>query len=65
MKCRYAFLLVLICVFISPAPAQINRSSQTGGNANIRGMVLLPNGSPVNEPVKVTLKVMRGDQATT
>ena len=27
--------------------------------------MLLPNGSPVNEPVKVTLKVMRGDQATT
>jgi len=66
MKSRYVFLLVLICVFISPAPAQINRSSQTSGSsANIRGIVLLPNGSPVNEPVKVTLKVMRGDQATT
>lgn len=25
----------------------------------------MPNGSPVNEPVKVTLKVMRGDQAAT
>ena len=25
----------------------------------------MPNGAPVNEPVKVTLKVMRGDQATT
>jgi tetratricopeptide (TPR) repeat protein len=66
MKRRYVFLLVLICVFVSPAFAQTTRSSQNSvGHANIRGIILLPNGSPVNEPVKVTLKVMRGDQSIT
>ena len=59
-------LLFLIAGCVPTAFAQGNRSTQrSGGDAYIRGIVVLPNGSPVNEPVKVTLKVLRGDQATT
>src|SRR5689334_17831991 len=64
---KYCLLLVSLISASFPAVyGQVTRSTQnSGGNANIRGIVLLPNGSPVNEPVKVTLKVLRGDQATT
>jgi predicted Zn-dependent protease len=63
---RLLLLLFLMAGSVSTVPAQANRSTQrSGGDAYIRGVVLLPNGSPVNEPVKVTLKVLRGDQATT
>src|SRR5689334_6085847 len=66
MKCRSVLLFVLICIFVPPASAQIVRATPAPtGDANIRGIVLLANGSPVNEPVKVTLKVLRGDQAAT
>jgi tetratricopeptide (TPR) repeat protein len=67
MNFRSLLLLFLIACFAPAASAQVSRSPtpRTGGDANIRGIVLLPNGSPVNEPVKVTLKVLRGDQATT
>lgn len=65
MNFRRLLLVFLIACFTPAASAQINRSTQrSGGDASIRGIVLLPNGSPVNEPVKVTLKVLRGDQAT-
>jgi tetratricopeptide (TPR) repeat protein len=65
MDFRRLLLLLLIACSIPAASAQVNRSTQrSGGDASIKGIVLLPNGSPVNEPVKVTLKVLRGDQAT-
>ncbi len=63
---RLLLLLFLTAGSLGAVSAQANRSTQrSGGDAYIRGVVLLPNGSPVNEPVKVTLKVLRGDQATT
>src|SRR5436190_4546370 len=65
MRLRRLLLLFLIAGAVQTASAQGNRSTQrSGGDGSIRGIVLLPNGSPVTEPVKVTLKVMRGDQAT-
>jgi tetratricopeptide (TPR) repeat protein len=66
MNFRRLLLLFLIASLAPAASAQSNRSTPgSGGDASIKGIVLLPNGSPVNEPVKVTLKVLRGDQATT
>jgi tetratricopeptide (TPR) repeat protein len=65
MNLRRLLLPFLIACFVTAAFAQANRSAQrSGGDGNITGIILLPNGSPVNEPVKVVLKVMRGDQAT-
>ena len=62
------FLLIVLC--FSCAEAQRvkpnKRTDQTSiGEAIIRGVVLLPDGSHVTEPVKVTLKVLRGDQDAT
>jgi tetratricopeptide (TPR) repeat protein len=66
MNFRRLLLLFLFASLAPAASAQLNRSTpSSGGDASIKGIVLLPNGSPVNEPVKVTLKVLRGDQATT
>ncbi|HEX3086137.1 MAG TPA: tetratricopeptide repeat protein [Pyrinomonadaceae bacterium] len=66
MNFRRLLLLFLIASLAPAASAQLKRSTpSSGGDASIKGIVLLPNGSPVNEPVKVTLKVLRGDQATT
>jgi predicted Zn-dependent protease len=66
MNVRRLLPLFLIACSVPLVSAQTNRSTQrSGGDAYIRGIVLLPNGSPVNEPVKVTLKVLRGDQAQT
>ncbi|HYW71070.1 MAG TPA: tetratricopeptide repeat protein [Pyrinomonadaceae bacterium] len=66
MKSRAFLLCLLICVAVSSALAQGTRSTQnSGGDGAIRGVVVLANGSPVTEPVKITLKVLRGDQATT
>jgi len=66
MNLRGLLLLLLIACSVSAVSAQANRSTQrSGGDASIKGIVLMPNGSPVNEPVKVTLKVLRGDQAIT
>jgi Tfp pilus assembly protein PilF len=64
MKACLLLLFVIGCLV--PASAQVNRSAQrSGGEGSIRGIVLLPDGSPVKEPVKVTLKVLRGDQSIT
>src|SRR5690242_10041534 len=50
MNFRRLFLVLLIACFAPAAFAQINRPTQrSGGDASIRGIVLLPNGSPVNE----------------
>ena len=65
MKCRSLLLLCLVCCLSNAVFIQASRLTQTRADASIRGIVLFPNGTPVNEPVKVTLKVMRGEQATT
>jgi tetratricopeptide (TPR) repeat protein len=63
---KVCLLLLFLCGGLASASAQVNRSAQrSGGEGSIRGVVLLPDGSPVKEPVKVTLKVLRGDQSTT
>src|SRR6266576_161581 len=63
---KICFLLLFLFGCLLPASAQGNRSTQrSGGEGGIRGIVLLPDGSPIKEPVKVTLKVLRGDQSTT
>jgi tetratricopeptide (TPR) repeat protein len=63
---KVCFLLLFLIGCLVPASAQVTRSTQrSGGEGSIRGIVLLPDGSPVKEPVKVTLKVIRGDQSIT
>jgi tetratricopeptide (TPR) repeat protein len=62
---KSVLLLCLVAGCVSIAAGQSRSTQNAIGDANIRGIVLLSNGSPVNEPVKVTLKVLRGDQATT
>src|SRR5262249_13101809 len=62
------FFLTVLC--FSCAAAQPGKPSKaidptSSGKATIRGVVLMPDGSPVTEPVKVTLKVLRGDQDAT
>lgn len=44
------------------ACGQAPRNLGSIGSASIRGTVVLPDGSPVTEAVKVTLKVLRGDR---
>jgi Flp pilus assembly protein TadD len=44
---------------LSPRPAAPSSNSQ----GSIRGQVVMPDGSPVGDAVKVTLKVPRGDRA--
>ena len=64
MKVCFLFLLLLGCLL--PVSAQGSRAPQrSGGEGSIRGIVLMPDGSQVKEPVKVTLKVLRGDQSVT
>jgi tetratricopeptide (TPR) repeat protein len=59
-------LLLLLC---GTAAAQGGGGSQsneaTGGQntGSIQGRVVLPNGSPVSRPVKVTLRVLQGDKS--
>lgn len=57
-------LLALAGLLGTPeAPGQAANGLASGALASIRGSVVLPDGTPVPEAVKVTLKVMRGDQA--
>ncbi len=67
MKSLYALLIA--CFLFAPAHSQTARTPKspeiTTGDGSIRGVVLLPDGSPVSEAMRVTLKVLRGDQATT
>jgi len=67
MKLLYALLVA--CFLSAPASSQTPRTPKspepTTGDGSIRGVVLLPDGSPVAEAMRVTLKVLRGDQATT
>ena len=58
-------LLALMVIVIAPATfGQSSSGLASGAKASIRGTVMMPGGSPVWEAVKVTLKVMRGNQAT-
>jgi Flp pilus assembly protein TadD len=74
MKARKAlkavlFLLLLCGVAEAQGGGPTGRppsSSEGVGNPNagsIRGRVVLPDGSPVSEPIRVTLRVLRGDQS--
>ncbi|MDT5157948.1 MAG: hypothetical protein QOH51_2305 [Acidobacteriota bacterium] len=45
-----------------PPSSSEGLNSQTG---SIRGRVVLPDGSPVSEPIRLTLRVLRGDQSIT
>src|SRR5882762_10848455 len=63
-------LIVIPLLLVCCAAAQTRKDSKAGnqstdGDASIRGMVQMPDGSQIAEPMKVTLKVLRGDQATT
>jgi predicted Zn-dependent protease len=62
-----AFLLLALgfsCIHAQTAkPAKPEHTSS--GEATIRGVVVMPDGSAITEPVKVTLKVLRGDQDST
>jgi Flp pilus assembly protein TadD len=63
---RNAWVLVLLLLgWTVSRTVQGQPRSGTGSipQASIRGSVALPDGSPVSEAVKVTLKVLRGDQA--
>jgi predicted Zn-dependent protease len=63
---RVCLLLLFVFGCFVSTSAQANRATQrSGGEGSIRGIVHLPDGSPVKEPVKVTLKILRGDQSTT
>ena len=58
--------LLTLAVLASP-PAIFGQGLaglSSGAQASIRGTVTLPDGSRLSEAVKVTLKVLRGDQAT-
>ncbi len=50
--------------FVYAQPRSFSRSA-TDAPGSIRGRVVLPNGSPLAEAVKVNLRVLRGDQAIT
>lgn len=47
----------------SVRPTHPSTSSESG-SGSIRGRVVLPNGAPFSEAIKITLLVMRGSQAT-
>ena len=52
--------LAAALVFSLPAAAALGQSRRPG---SIRGRVLLPDGRPVTSPVKVSLRVLRGEKA--
>jgi tetratricopeptide (TPR) repeat protein len=63
-------ILALLLIFPGFVYAQTGSSSLPGrpptdAPGSIRGHVVLPNGTPLAEAVKVNLKVLRGDQAIT
>ncbi len=58
-------LALLLLGWTVSRPVEGQSAGGTGSipQAGIRGSVALPDGSPISEAVKVTLKVLRGDQA--
>ena len=65
MRVESRLILTLPLVFAGVVSAQTARTGGVGGdrNGSIRGYITMPDGSPVAEAVKVTLKVLRGDQS--
>ena len=44
-------------------PPRTESSASGASPGTIRGRVLMPDGSPVSQPIRVTLSVLRGDQS--
>jgi tetratricopeptide (TPR) repeat protein len=63
---RGVLLAVVLTLSVPGLPtlAQGSRGIPASSQASIRGTVLLPDGAPLTEAVKVVLKVMRGEQST-
>jgi tetratricopeptide (TPR) repeat protein len=62
-RVRLSVLLALMVIAIAPVTlGQPSSGLASGAKASIRGTVMMPDGSPVSEAVKVTLKVLRGDR---
>jgi predicted Zn-dependent protease len=69
VKLRLIAFLFIVCCFTA-APAQLGKPTKSSdrtavGEATVRGVVVMSDGSSISEPVKVTLKVLRGDQYST
>ncbi|HST52961.1 MAG TPA: tetratricopeptide repeat protein [Pyrinomonadaceae bacterium] len=58
-----ALLAILVFSEIAAAQAVSATTPTRTDPGSIRGRVLMPNGAPVVEPIKVTLRVMRGEQS--
>ncbi len=62
-------LLLLLCGAAAAqggGGAQPSNPNESGGGHNsgsIQGRVVMPNGSPISSPVKVTLRVLRGEKS--
>lgn len=55
-------VLSALLVFSAQAAAQVSAPPRRIPYGSIRGRVLLPNGRPVTESVKVTLRLLQGDR---
>ena len=59
-------VLLLLCGAASAQGGGRPASNEASGGSNagsIQGRVVLPNGSPISRPVKVTLRVLKGDKS--
>jgi len=57
--------LLFCCATAQTRKDPTSTNQPATGDASIKGIVQMPDGSQIAEPMKVTLKVLRGDQATT
>jgi tetratricopeptide (TPR) repeat protein len=59
--------VLLVLLLCGAASAQTGRGSQpaaeTADTGSIQGRVVRPNGAPISRPVKVTLRVLKGDKS--
>ena len=58
-------LIVINLAFAQTRPRPAQPSAEFTSTGSIRGRVLLPDGNPINEAVKVTLQVLRGELSMT
>jgi Tfp pilus assembly protein PilF len=67
MRCCPRIILALLLFSAGFVSAQTGDFSRAAADrpGSIRGRIILPNGSPLTEAVKVSLKVLRGDQSIT